>query len=44
LRALFFKHGFIDTAELEQTQLRQEIYASDIISLIMDIDGVLAAR
>ncbi|MDR6943339.1 hypothetical protein [Mucilaginibacter pocheonensis] len=38
------QHGFIDTAELEQTQLRQEIYASDIISLIMDIDGVLAAR
>ncbi|WPU91358.1 hypothetical protein SNE25_18735 [Mucilaginibacter sabulilitoris] len=38
------QHGFIDTAELEQTQLRQEIYASDIISLIMDIDGVLAVR
>ena len=38
------QHGFIDTAELEQTQLRQEIYASDIISLIMDIDGVQAAR
>lgn len=37
-------HGFIDTDELEQTQLRDEIYASDIISLIMDIDGVLAAR
>ena len=38
------QHGFIDTNELEQTQLRAEIYASDIISLIMDIDGVLAAR
>jgi len=38
------QHGFIDTAELEQTQLRQEIYASDIISLIMDVKGVLAAR
>ena len=38
------KHGFIDTAELDETQLRGEIYASDIISLIMDIDGVLAAR
>ncbi|WP_183564892.1 hypothetical protein [Mucilaginibacter sp. SP1R1] len=37
-------HGFIDTTELEQTQLRTEIYASDIISLIMNIDGVLAAR
>jgi len=38
------QHGFIDTDELEQTQLREEIYASDIISLIMDIDGVLGAR
>ena len=38
------QHGFIDTAELEQTQLREEIYASDIISMIMDIDGVLGAR
>jgi hypothetical protein len=37
-------HGFIDTAELEQTQLRDEIYASDMISLIMNIDGVLAVR
>ncbi|MGZ3750874.1 MAG: hypothetical protein ACXVAU_06345, partial [Mucilaginibacter sp.] len=38
------EHGFIDTAELEQTQLRKEVYASDIISLIMNVDGVLAAR
>ncbi|TWJ02459.1 hypothetical protein JN11_01432 [Mucilaginibacter frigoritolerans] len=38
------QHGFIDTTELEQTQLREEIYASEIISLIMNIDGVLAAR
>lgn len=38
------QHGFIDTTELEQTQLRDEIYASDLISLIMNIDGVLAAR
>jgi hypothetical protein len=38
------QHGFIDTIELEQTQLRDEIYASDIISLIMNIDGVLAVR
>ncbi len=38
------QHGFIDTTELEQTQLRDEIYASEIISLIMNIDGVLACR
>jgi hypothetical protein len=38
------QHGFIDTTELEQTQLRDEVYASDIISLIMNVDGVLAAR
>lgn len=38
------QHGFIDTAELEATNLRQEIHASDIINLLMDIDGVLAVR
>lgn len=38
------QHGFIDTAELEKTQLRSEIYGSDIISLIMNIEGVLAVR
>ena len=38
------QHGFIDTPELEKTELRLEIYASDIISLIMNVDGVLAAR
>lgn len=38
------QHGFIDTAELEETQLRDEIYTSDIINLVMDIDGVLAVK
>ena len=38
------KHGFIDTVQLEQTQLKTEIYASEIISLIMNIEGVLAVR
>ena len=37
-------HGFIDSSELAGAQLRQTIYASDIINLIMDIDGVTAAR
>jgi hypothetical protein len=38
------EHGFIDTVELEKTQLRQEIYTSDIINLLMDIPGVLAVK
>ena len=37
-------NGFIDPKELEETQLRTHIYASDIISLVMDIEGVLAVR
>ncbi len=37
-------HGFIDTAELENTQLKTVIHASDVISLIMDIKGVLAVK
>ena len=37
-------HGFIDTGELEKTQLRQYIHASDIISAIMAIVGVTAVR
>jgi len=31
------KHGFIDTSELENTNLRKDIYASEIISAIMNI-------
>lgn len=38
------KHGFIDAAQLEQTQLRTVIHTSDIINLLMDIDGVIAVR
>jgi hypothetical protein len=37
-------HGFIKTDEIEQSQLRSVIYASDIINLLMDIDGVLGVR
>ncbi|MEN2280586.1 hypothetical protein AAGF08_00510 [Algoriphagus sp. SE2] len=33
-------HGFIDTGELENAQLKQVIYASDIINLLMDLEGV----
>lgn len=38
------QHGFIDTAELEHTQLRTVIHSSDIINLLMDIKGVLAVK
>ena len=37
-------HGFIDTKELEATNLREHIYTSDIINLLMDIPGVLSVR
>ncbi len=37
-------YGFIDDAELEKAELREEIRLSDIISIIMDIKGVLAVR
>lgn len=37
-------HGFIDTAQLEKTQLRSVIHTSDIINLLMDIPGVIAIR
>lgn len=38
------KHGFIDTAQLEKTQLRSVIHTSDIIELLMNIEGVIAIR
>ena len=38
------QHGFIDTVQLEQTNLRTVIHASDIINLLMDIEGVLSIR
>jgi hypothetical protein len=38
------QHGFINTQQLEQTQLRSVIHTSDIINLLMDIDGVIAIR
>lgn len=36
--------GFIDDAELEQADLRTELRLSDMISIIMDIEGVRAVR
>lgn len=41
---VILQHGFIDTKQLEETQLRSVIHTSDIINLLMDIDGVLSVR
>lgn len=37
-------NGFIDDAELDAAELRSEIRLSDVISVIMDVPGVLAVR
>lgn len=37
-------HGFIDTDELENSSRRTSIHVSDIISIIMDIEGVIAVK
>ncbi|MBK7870265.1 MAG: hypothetical protein IPJ74_06035 [Saprospiraceae bacterium] len=36
------KHGFILTEELEKSNLKREIRTSDIINLLMDIEGVVS--
>jgi hypothetical protein len=38
------EHGFIDDDELEASFIRNTIRLSDIIQIIMDIEGVLAVR
>lgn len=38
------KHGFIDTAELDASELATVIYSSELIHLIMDIEGVTGVR
>lgn len=38
------KHGFIDNPELLRNDRRKTIHVSDLISIIMDIPGVLAVR
>lgn len=38
------QNGFTDTSELEAASLRQMIYTSDLINLIMDVDGVIAVK
>ncbi|EAZ83081.1 hypothetical protein [Algoriphagus machipongonensis] len=36
----FLENGFIDTVELKASELRKEVRLSDIINIIMSIDGV----
>jgi hypothetical protein len=36
--------GFIDDDELEEADLREKIYLSDVINILMDIEGVVAVR
>ena len=38
------KHGFIDDAELEAAKRRRVIHVSDLIQLIMDVEGVVAVK
>src|SRR5262249_40939887 len=38
------QHGFIDTAELESTERATAIRVSDLIQLIMDLQGVVAVH
>lgn len=38
------QHGFIDNEELDAAMLRSDIRVSDIINLVMDIDGVVAIK
>jgi hypothetical protein len=43
-RTVFTKPGFIKTEDLEASELRRVIHVSDIINLVMDIEGVVAIR
>jgi hypothetical protein len=38
------KNGFIDDEELENAKLRKKVFVSDVIRVIMSIDGVQAIR
>lgn len=38
------QHGFVLDEELEASQLRTTIYASDIINILMDIEGIVAVK
>ena len=38
------EHGFIIDSEIEDAKLRSTIYTSDLINILMDIDGIIAVR
>ena len=38
------KYGFLDSEEVENANLRTELYSSDLINMIMDIEDVIAVR
>ncbi len=38
------KHGFIDDNELKNSEPKKEIMVSDLIRIIMDVEGVLAVK
>ncbi|MCU0435841.1 MAG: hypothetical protein MUC87_20445 [Bacteroidia bacterium] len=38
------RHGFLDTTEVENANLREKLYTSDLINSIMDIEDVVAVR
>jgi hypothetical protein len=37
-------NGFIKPADLQRADLRGELYTSDLINILMDIDGIIAIR
>ncbi len=41
---IFTKPGFIKDEDLEASELRRFIYVSDIINLLMDLDGVVSVK
>jgi hypothetical protein len=41
---VFTKPGFIKSGDLEASELRREIHVSDIINIVMDLEGVVAIR
>jgi hypothetical protein len=41
---VFTKPGFLTRADLEACELRRAVHSSDIINLVVDIDGVLGVR
>ena len=43
-RLVFTKPGFITDADLAACELRKQVHASDLINIIVDLEGVVAVR